>query len=39
VIEVVGEAVIQGQLAKVRDQLPPEFDPLSSSGSTGQLRS
>ena len=39
VIEVVGEAVTQGQLAKVRDQLPAEFDPLFSSGSTGQLRS
>jgi hypothetical protein len=39
VIEVVGEAVTQGQLAKVRDQLPPEFDPLFSSGSSGQLRS
>jgi uncharacterized protein (DUF2267 family) len=39
VIEVVGEAVTQGQLAKVRDQLPTEFDPLFSSGSSGQLRS
>jgi uncharacterized protein (DUF2267 family) len=39
VIEVVGEVVTQGQLAKVRDQLPAEFDPLFSSGSTGQLRS
>jgi uncharacterized protein (DUF2267 family) len=39
VIEVVGEAVTQGQLAKVRDQLPAEFDPLFSSGSSGQLRS
>ena len=39
VVEVVGEAVTQGQLVKVRDQLPAEFDPLFSSGSTGQLRS
>jgi len=37
VVEVVGEAVTQGQLSKVRDQLPAEFDPLFSSGSTGQL--
>jgi uncharacterized protein (DUF2267 family) len=30
VIEVVGEAVTQGQLVKVRDQLPAEFDPCSA---------
>jgi hypothetical protein len=39
VVEIVGEAVTKGQLAKVRDQLLAEFDPLFSSGSTGQLRS
>jgi uncharacterized protein (DUF2267 family) len=38
VVEVVGEAVTEGQLAKVRDQLPAEFEPLFSFGSSGQLR-
>jgi uncharacterized protein (DUF2267 family) len=37
VIAVVGEAVSQGELDKVRQQLPGEYAPLFESGSEGQM--
>jgi uncharacterized protein (DUF2267 family) len=37
VISVLGEAVSQGELDKVRQQLPGEFDPLFESGSEGEM--
>jgi uncharacterized protein (DUF2267 family) len=38
VIEVLEEAVSPGEIAKVRAQLPAEFDPLFEAGSEGPLR-
>lgn len=38
VVEVLEEAVSGGQIAKLADQLPKDFEPLLSSGSSGQLR-
>ncbi len=37
VIEVLGEAVSQGELDDVRAQLPAEFDRLFEAGSTGHM--
>ena len=37
VMEVVGEAVSQGEMDDVRAQLPAEYDPLFEAGSTGQM--
>lgn len=37
VISVVSDAVGDGQISKVRNQLPPDFSPLFESGSEGSL--
>ena len=37
VIAVVGEAVSQGEMEKVRQQLPEEYAPLFESGSEGKM--
>jgi uncharacterized protein (DUF2267 family) len=37
VIAVVGEAVSQGEIDKVRQQLPEEYGPLFESGSEGKM--
>lgn len=37
-MEVLEEAVSGGQIAKLTDQLPEDYEPLLSSGSSGQLR-
>jgi uncharacterized protein (DUF2267 family) len=37
VIEVLSEAVSQGEMDDVRAQLPTEFDRLFASGSTGHM--
>ena len=38
VIAVVGEAASQGEMDKVRQQLPEEYAPLFESGSEGQMQ-
>jgi uncharacterized protein (DUF2267 family) len=38
VIAVVGEALSQGEMDKVRQQLPEEYAPLFESGSEGQMQ-
>lgn len=37
VLEVVGEAVTQGEMDDVRAQLPDEYAPLFEAGSTGAM--
>jgi uncharacterized protein (DUF2267 family) len=37
VMEVVGEAVTQGEMDDVRAQLPAEYNPLFEGGSAGQM--
>ncbi|NLN26984.1 MAG: DUF2267 domain-containing protein [Firmicutes bacterium] len=37
VLEVLGEAVSEGQMRKIRAQLPEEWDPLFESGSEGEM--
>jgi uncharacterized protein (DUF2267 family) len=37
VLEVVDEATTGGLLAKVREQLPQEYERLFEAGSTGQM--
>lgn len=37
VIDVLGEAVSQGQMQKIREQLPDQWDPLFESGSEGEM--
>lgn len=37
VMEVLGEAVSQGEMNDIRSQLPPEFEPLFE-GSQGRMR-
>jgi uncharacterized protein (DUF2267 family) len=37
VIEVLGQAVSQGELDDVRTQLPAEFDRLFEAGRTGHM--
>lgn len=37
VIDVLQEAVSPGQMQKIREQLPDEWDPLFESGSEGEM--
>lgn len=37
VLEVLGEAISEGQMRKIRMQLPDEWDPLFESGSEGEM--
>ncbi len=39
VLDVLREAVSPGIIAKVRQELPAEFDPLFESGSRGRMES
>ena len=38
VIEVMREAISEGEMDDICSQLPPEFQPLFESGSQGQMR-
>lgn len=37
VVEVIGEAITQGEMDDVRAQLPAEYDPLFEAGSTAEM--
>lgn len=37
VLDVLGEAISDGQMRKIRAQLPDEWDPLFESGSEGEM--
>lgn len=37
VLEVLGEAISEGQMRKIRTQLPDEWDPLFEAGSEGEM--
>lgn len=37
VLDVLGEAVSEGQMRKIRAQLPGEWDPLFDAGSGGEM--
>ncbi len=37
VMEVLGEAVTEGEMGDVRSQLPAEYDPLFEAGSQGEM--